>query len=115
MPSTRARADCGCPVASTLGSRSSWSGCHLLSLSSLHYSVPRHTRARQQSHVLTKPVFICRAAVWEPPRSFDDLGRTVNCFVFERPAYIEARPERMKEGFGLLANEAMAKAWPCKN
>ena len=23
-------------------------------------------------------------------------------------AYIEARPKRMKEGFGLLANEAMA-------
>jgi Rap1a immunity proteins len=30
-------------------------------------------------------------------------------------AYIEARPERMKEDFRLLANEAMAKAWPCKN
>jgi hypothetical protein len=30
-------------------------------------------------------------------------------------AYIEARPERKKEDFRLLANEAMAKAWPCKN
>jgi Rap1a immunity proteins len=30
-------------------------------------------------------------------------------------AYIEAQPERMKEDFRLLANEAMAKAWPCKN
>jgi hypothetical protein len=30
-------------------------------------------------------------------------------------AYIEALPERKKEDFRLLANEAMAKAWPCKN
>ena len=29
-------------------------------------------------------------------------------------AYLEARPERMKEDFRLLANEAMAKTWPCK-
>jgi hypothetical protein len=29
--------------------------------------------------------------------------------------YIEARPERKKEDFMLLANEAMAKAWQCKN
>ncbi len=29
-------------------------------------------------------------------------------------AYIEARLEQTKDGFGLLANEAMAKAWPCK-
>jgi hypothetical protein len=29
-------------------------------------------------------------------------------------AFIEARPERAKEDFRLLANEAMAKAWPCK-
>ncbi len=29
-------------------------------------------------------------------------------------AYIEARPERQNEDFRLLANEAMAKAWPCK-
>jgi len=28
--------------------------------------------------------------------------------------YIEALPKRITEGFGLLANEAMAKAWPCK-
>jgi len=30
-------------------------------------------------------------------------------------AYIDTRPERKKEDFRLLANEAMAKAWPCKN
>jgi hypothetical protein len=29
-------------------------------------------------------------------------------------AYIEARPERMKDDFRLLANEAMTKTWPCK-
>ena len=29
-------------------------------------------------------------------------------------SYIEAHPERMNEDFRLLANEAMAKAWPCK-
>jgi hypothetical protein len=28
--------------------------------------------------------------------------------------YIEGLPKRLTEGFGLLANEAMAKAWPCK-
>jgi hypothetical protein len=28
--------------------------------------------------------------------------------------YIEARPERMHESFGLLAVEAMQAAWPCK-
>jgi hypothetical protein len=28
-------------------------------------------------------------------------------------SYIEARPDRKKEDFRLLANEAMAKAWPC--
>jgi len=28
-------------------------------------------------------------------------------------AYLEARPERTKEDFRLLANEAMAKTWPC--
>ena len=28
--------------------------------------------------------------------------------------YIEARPERMHENFGLLAIEALTKAWPCK-
>jgi hypothetical protein len=29
--------------------------------------------------------------------------------------YIEGLPKRLAEGFGLMANEAMAKAWPCKN
>jgi Rap1a immunity proteins len=28
--------------------------------------------------------------------------------------YIEALPKRMTDGFGLLANEAMLKTWPCK-
>ena len=28
--------------------------------------------------------------------------------------YIETLPKRMTDGFGLLANEALAKAWPCK-
>jgi Rap1a immunity proteins len=28
--------------------------------------------------------------------------------------YIEARPERMHEHFGLLAVEALTAAWPCK-
>ena len=28
--------------------------------------------------------------------------------------YIEALPKRMADGFGLLANEAMLKTWPCK-
>jgi hypothetical protein len=29
-------------------------------------------------------------------------------------SYIEARPERMHEQFGKLAQEAMIAAWPCK-
>jgi hypothetical protein len=29
-------------------------------------------------------------------------------------SYIEGRPDRKSEDFRLLANEAMAKAWPCK-
>jgi hypothetical protein len=29
--------------------------------------------------------------------------------------YVEGVPKRMTDGFGLLANEAMAKAWPCKS
>jgi hypothetical protein len=28
--------------------------------------------------------------------------------------YIEAVPKRMTDGFGLLANEAMVRTWPCK-
>ena len=45
-----------------------------------------------------------------PPEATSNLER-VRVIV----AYIESQPERMKNGFGLLANEAMAKAWPCKN
>jgi hypothetical protein len=44
-----------------------------------------------------------------PPEGTNNLER-----VLVIVAYIEARPERMKDGFGLLANEARAKAWPCK-
>jgi hypothetical protein len=44
-----------------------------------------------------------------PPDKTDSLQR-VRTIV----SYIEARPERKNEDFRLLANEAMAKAWPCK-
>ncbi len=50
------------------------------------------------------------AKLFCPPEVTNNLER-VGLIV----SYIEARSERMKEGFGLLANEAMAKAWPCKN
>ena len=56
----------------------------------------------------------------------DDLGsdnesfcrpETINNIELVRVivAYIEGLPTRLADGFGLLANEAMAKAWPCKN
>ena len=44
-----------------------------------------------------------------PPQTISNLDE-VRIIV----AYVEALPKRMMEGFGLLANEAMAKAWPCK-
>jgi len=44
------------------------------------------------------------------PEGTDNLNRTKVIV-----AYIEAHPDRTKEDFRLLANEAMAKAWPCKN
>jgi hypothetical protein len=44
-----------------------------------------------------------------PPDNVDNLQR-VRTIV----SYIDARPERKSEDFRLLANEAMAKAWPCK-
>lgn len=44
-----------------------------------------------------------------PPEANDNLQR-VRVII----AYIEARPERMNEDFRLMANEAMAKAWPCR-
>jgi len=44
-----------------------------------------------------------------PPDNTDNLQR-VRTIV----SYIEARPDRKKEDFRLLANEAMAKAWPCR-
>jgi hypothetical protein len=44
-----------------------------------------------------------------PPDNVDNLQR-VRTIV----SYIEARPDRKNEDFRLLANEAMAKAWPCK-
>jgi hypothetical protein len=43
-----------------------------------------------------------------PPDNADNLQR-VRTIV----SYIDARPERKNEDFRLLANEAMAKAWPC--
>ena len=45
-----------------------------------------------------------------PPDNTDNLQR-VRTIV----TYIEARPDRKNEDFRLLANEAMAKAWPCKH
>ena len=45
-----------------------------------------------------------------PPETISNLEQ-VRVIV----AYIEALPKRMTEGFGVLANEAMAKAWPCKS
>ena len=44
-----------------------------------------------------------------PPDNIDNLQR-VRTIV----TYIEARPDRKNEDFRLLANEAMAKAWPCR-
>jgi Rap1a immunity proteins len=44
-----------------------------------------------------------------PPDNVDNLQR-VRTIV----TYIDARPERKNEDFRLLANEALAKAWPCK-
>lgn len=44
-----------------------------------------------------------------PPESLSSQQR-VRVIV----SYFEAHPERMNEDFRLLANEAMAKAWPCK-
>jgi hypothetical protein len=44
-----------------------------------------------------------------PPDNTDNLQR-VRTIV----TYIEARPDRKNEDFRLLANEAMAMAWPCK-
>lgn len=44
-----------------------------------------------------------------PPENASTLQR-VQTIV----AYIEANPQRKGEDFRLLANEAMAKAWPCK-
>jgi hypothetical protein len=41
-------------------------------------------------------------------------GLTNNQAVAVVIKYIEARPERMHEPFGLLAMEAMKAAWPCK-
>lgn len=44
-----------------------------------------------------------------PPEATGNLQR-VQAIV----SYIEARPQRQEEDFRLLANEAMAKTWPCK-
>jgi Ssp1 endopeptidase immunity protein Rap1a len=41
-------------------------------------------------------------------------GVTNNQAVAVVVKYIEARPERMHEDFGVLAYEALTAAWPCK-
>jgi hypothetical protein len=41
-------------------------------------------------------------------------GVTIGQAVAVVVKYIEARPERMHEHFGMLAIEAMREAWPCK-
>ena len=55
----------------------------------------------------------------------DDLGSDTKLFCPPETAgslervrvivtYVEGVPKRMTDGFGLLANEALARAWPCK-
>ena len=44
-----------------------------------------------------------------PPETINNLEQ-VRVIV----TFIQGLPKRLTEGFGLLANEAMAKAWPCK-
>ncbi len=44
-----------------------------------------------------------------PPAAIDNQQRVRTVI-----AYLEANPTRLGEDFRLLANEAMAKAWPCK-
>jgi hypothetical protein len=41
-------------------------------------------------------------------------GATISQSVALVVKYIEARPERMHEPFGVLALEALKAAWPCK-
>ena len=96
-------------------------------------------QGRKRSRVLIKPGFTWRAAKdFLAGRSnflsgrcvgavevLDEVGSDNNLFCppettnrLERVrvivTYNEALPKRMTEGFRLLANEAMAKAWPCK-
>ena len=84
-------------------------------------TAPSRLMKSRPRYLATNPPSRC--TTWEV---IDDLGSGTKLFCppevtnnLERVrvivAYIEARPERMKDGFGLLANEAMAKAWPCKN
>jgi len=44
-----------------------------------------------------------------PPETISNLEQ-VRVIV----TYVQGLPKRLTEGFGLLANEAMAKTWPCK-
>jgi len=48
--------------------------------------------------------------LFSPPDNTANLQR-VRTIV----SYIDSRPDRKTEDFRLLANEAMAKAWPCKS
>jgi hypothetical protein len=90
-------------------------------------------RVRKESHVSTKRVSTWRAArifllgeaissvdvvsselgsdnkLFCPPETISNLEQ-VRVIV----TYIETLPKRMADGFGLLANEAMIKTWPCK-
>jgi Rap1a immunity proteins len=105
---------------------------------SLHYSVRLQMLVRKRFHVNTKPASTWRAARFLAGRSnflsgrcvgaievLDELGSDNKLFCPPQTisnleqvrvivTYIEALPKRMTDGFGLLANEAMAKAWPCK-
>ena len=44
-----------------------------------------------------------------PPQTISNLEQ-VRVIV----TYIESTPKRLTDGFGLLANEAMVRTWPCK-
>jgi Rap1a immunity proteins len=50
----------------------------------------------------------------EPPAMEISDGVTVGQEIMVVVAYIDARPARMHENFGVLALEALRTAWPCK-
>ena len=110
-----------------------WHRCDLVWLSSWHCSVRPQTRVRKRSPVDSKPCkdFLAGRSNFLSGRCvgavevLDELGsdnkafcppETINNIEQVRVIviYIEGLPKRVTDGFGLLANEAMAKAWPCK-